>query len=507
MSSKKRLLAVDLGASGGKCFVGTFGKGHFAMDEIHRFDHESATFFLADSAGKVTERTHWNDTLIYAEIIKGLQACRRQVAPELDSIGIDTWGADAQWISADGETLGKLYGYRDHRLDNMVEALCKRISAEQVYRITGIHFQPFNLSNQLLWFVLNRNDLLKAAVKVLPVPSLLNYYLGGCTHIDSTWASVTQLMDARRNRWSRTMLRAIGMPLKLLPEIVPPGTRLGELRAPLAASLGLNAVPIMAVGSHDTASAFAAAPVADTREALIISSGTWSLIGRLVPRPVTTPDAHAANLSNEGGIGNTRLLRNCMGSWIVQELLRVWEAADGQRMPWAEVDRLQAAAAPFAAFIDPDDGGFYNPPDMEAAIREYLARTGQKVPEGRGAMLRLVYESLALKYRAVNETLDVVTRRPSRVVHIVGGGCNNELLNQFTADALGLPVLAGPREATAVGNLMVQALGLGLIASLTDAQPLIRDAFPIKSYTPGDRAPWDAAYARFRSLGAGVHMG
>ena len=334
------------------------------------------------------------------------------------------------------------------------------------------------------------------------MPALLNFYLGGCTQIDSTWASVTQLMDARRNRWSRTLLNAIGVPGRLLPEIVPPGTRIGALREPLAASLGLDAAPILAVGSHDTASAFAAAPVEDPREALIISSGTWSLIGRLVPHPVTTPEARAANLSNEGGIGNTRLLRNCMGSWIVQELLRVWEAADGQRLSRAEVDRLQAGAPPFAAFIDPDDPGFFNPPDMEAAIRGFLARTGQPAPAGRGAILRLVYESLALKYRTVNETLNVVTKRPARVVHIVGGGCGNVLLNQFTADALGLPVLAGPREATAVGNLMVQALGLGILGSLAGAQPLIRAAFPIASYTPGARAPWDGAYTRFRRLGA-----
>jgi rhamnulokinase len=502
MSRDRRLLAVDLGASGGKCFVGTFGEGRFAMEEIHRFAHESVTFHLADVAGTVTERTHWNDTAIYGEIIKGLQGYRRQYGASLASIGIDTWGADAQWISADGESLGKLYGYRDHRLDHMVEALCRRIPAEKVYAITGIHFQPFNLSNQLLWFVLNRPDLLKAAVKVLPVPALLNFYLGGCTQIDSTWASVTQLMDARRNRWSRTLLNAIGVPGRLLPEIVPPGTRIGALREPLAAALGLEVAPILAVGSHDTASAFAAAPVEDPREALIISSGTWSLIGRLVPHPVTTPEARAANLSNEGGIGNTRLLRNCMGSWIVQELLRVWEAADGQRLSWAEVDRLQAGAPPFAAFIDPDDPGFFNPPDMEAAIRRFLARTGQPAPAGRGAILRLVYESLALKYRTVNETLNVVTKRPARVVHIVGGGCGNVLLNQFTADALGLPVLAGPREATAVGNLMVQALGLGILGSLAGAQPLIRAAFPIASYTPGARAPWDGAYTRFRRLGA-----
>ena len=498
MNTTKRLLAVDLGASGGKCFVGTFADDGFRMDEIHRFAHESVTLYLADRTGEVAERTYWNDTAIYGEIIKGLQSYRRQCGDQLDALGIDTWGADAQWISADGESLGKLYGYRDHRLDRMVEVLCARLAPEKIYAITGIHFQPFNLSNQLLWFALNRPELLKVAVKLLPVPALLNYGLGGCTAIDSTWASVTQVMDARRGKWSAMILRALKIPARVMPDIVAPGTVIGAVRPQLAASLGLNAAPIVAVGSHDTASAFAAAPVKEPREALIISSGTWSLIGRLVPRPITSPEARAANLSNEGGIGNTRLLRNCMGTWIVQELLRVWEGADGQRMSWAEVDRLQAEAVPLAAFIDPDAPDFYNPSNMETAVRAFLARTNQSAPAGRGALLRLVYESLALKYRQVNEMLDTVTGRPAKVVHIVGGGSGNVLLNQFTADSLGLPVLAGPREATAVGNLMVQAVGMAVIADLSQAQPLIRQAFPITAYTPGDRTAWNAAYLRFR---------
>ncbi|NLF23083.1 MAG: rhamnulokinase [Lentisphaerae bacterium] len=500
MTAGKRLLAIDLGASGGKCFVGTFSADGFQMEEIHRFDHGGVSFFLADRGGAVTERTHWNDTAIYAEIIRGLHAYRRQFGPHLDALGIDTWGADAQWISADGESLGRLYGYRDHRLDGIVEELCRLIPPEKVYAITGIHFLPFNLSNQLLWFIRNRPELLKAAVKVLPVPTLLNYYLGGCTEVDSTWASITQLMDARRARWSPTMLRALKIPARVLPGIVAPGTAIGALRPPLAESVGLAPARIVAVGSHDTASAFAAAPVQDTRDALIISSGTWSLIGRLVARPVTSPAARAANLSNEGGIGNTRLLKNCMGTWIVQELLRVWETADGQRMPWAEVDRLQAAAPPFGGFIDPDDRGFFNPANMEQAILAYLSRTGQPAPSGRGALLRLVYESLALKYREINATLNTVTGLPARVVHIVGGGCGNVLLNQFTADALGLPVQAGPREATAVGNLMVQAVGLGLLPNLPAALPLIRQTFPITVYNPQSPGVWDAAYQRFRAV-------
>ena len=498
--TEKRLFAVDLGASGGKCFAGSFDVGGFRMEEVHRFAHEGVSFFLPDRNGAVTERTCWDDTHIYQQIIRGLQAFRRNVGNRLDAIGIDTWGADGQFFSADGEMLGKMYCYRDHRLDRMVAEVQARMDARRIYEITGIHFQPFNVSNQLLWFLTNRQDLRKAGVRYLPVPTVFNYYLGGCTQVDSTFASVTQLMDARRRQWSGPILKALGIPRKLLPEIVDPGTRIGCLQSPLAAALGLNAADIVAVGSHDTASAFAAAPVKNPGRALIISSGTWSLVGRLVRRPVTTDAALAANLSNEGGIGNTRLLKNCMGPWIVQELLRGWAVTDGKRMAWDEVTRLAAAAPAFAMLIDPDDASFYNPADMEKAIRAFLARTQQPAPADRGAVLRCVYESLALKYRVVNAQIEAVTGAPTEVVHIVGGGSRNTLLNQFTANAMGVRVLAGPEEATAIGNLMVQAMGIGIIPDLAQAQPLIRAAFPIQEFTPADTAVWQVAAESFQRL-------
>lgn len=497
---EKRLLAVDLGASSGKCFVGCFGAGGFSLEEVHRFAHEGVSFFLPDRTGAVTERTCWDDTHIYNEIVKGLQAFRRNVGPRLDALGVDTWGADGHFFSADGDMLGKIHCYRDHRLDNMCAEVQARMDARRLYDITGIHFLPFNVSNQLLWFVTRRKELLKASVRYLPVPSLFNYYLGGCTAVDSTFASVTQLMDARRRQWSTPVLKALGIPRKLLPEIVDPGTRIGKLHAPLAESLGLNAADLVAVGSHDTASAFAAAPVRSHSRALIISSGTWSLLGRIVRRPITTEAAQAHNLSNEGGIGNTRLLKNCMGTWIVQELLRGWTAADGRRMEWGEVTRLAEQAPAFAALIDPDSSDFYNPPDMEKAIRAWLAKTGQPAPVDRGGLLRLAYESLALKYRYVNSQIEQVTGTATEVVHIVGGGCRNDLLNQFTANALGVKVQAGPEEATAVGNLMVQALACEILPDLASAQPLIRAAFPIRDFRPSDPQAWEAAWATFQGF-------
>jgi len=498
--STKRFLAVDLGASGGKCFAGEFAQGAFAMQEIHRFAYECVSFHLPDGAGRSVERMVWDDTLIYAHILNGLRAYRREVADILDAIGIDTWGADGQFVTADGDLLGKVYAYRDHRLDKMIAQVKARIPAERIYAITGIHFQPFNVSNQILWFLQNRRHLLVPGVRYLPIPTLFYYYLGGSIKVDSSWASVTQLMDAKSKTWSGEILDKLGIPPGVLPEIVAPGAVIGKLHGKIAAGIGLNAASLVAVGAHDTASAFAAAPVDDPRAALIISSGTWSLVGKLVPEPITTARALAANLSNEGGIGNIRLLKNCMGGWLVHELRRAWRDADGKEMEWAALYAQAQAAAPFAALVDPDDAGFYNPADMEKAFVEYCRKTGQPAPATRGGLVRMAYESLALKYRMINEDICAVCGQRTSRVHIVGGGSQNELLNQFTADALGLPVLAGPVEATAVGNIMVQAMGLGVIRSLRDSLPIIKKAFPIREYQPTNTVAWDRAYARFRKL-------
>ena len=496
----KRLVAVDLGASGGKCFAGTFQDGGFAMQEIHRFGHEGVSFFRADRTGSVSERTFWDDVFIYRNIVTGLRTFRREVSDQLDSIGIDTWGADGHFFSADGDMLGNVYCYRDHRLDNMIDVLKTRVDARRIYDLTGIHFQPFNLSNQLLWFMENRRELLLPGCFFLPVPSLFYYYLGGIRQVDSTWASVTQLMDARKKEWSAEVLDALGVPREIMPEIVEPGKVVGELLAPLADSIGINRAKLTAVGAHDTACAFAAAPVDKPEEALIISSGTWSLVGKLIPEPITSDAAMAANVSNEGGIGNIRCLKNCMGTWLAQELRRIWTVEDGKPTAWDDLSELASDAPAFGPLIDPNDDCFYNPPDMAKAIIDYCRRSGQTPPAGRGEMLRTVYESLAFRYRLANEEICGVTDTTSKVVHIVGGGSQDGLLNQFTADSLGMSVLAGPIEATAVGNFVVQALGLGIIGSMHDAMPIIKQTFPIEEYKPLDTEAWDRDYERFRRI-------
>ncbi len=382
MQTHAKVLAMDLGASGGKCFAGVFDEGGFALREVHRFSHEPSTLHIADRTGRVEERSYWDDLLISRNLVEGLRAYRREIGGTADSVGIDTWGADGVFVTEDGVFLGPMYCYRDHRLDGMIEVVKSKMDPTRLYEITGIHFQPFNVSNQLLWFMTNRGDLVRRGVRFLPAPTFFGYCLGGVTAVDSSWASVTQLMDARRRKWSREVLRALSIPARIMPRIVAPGTVVGELRAGLAESIGLNPAPIIAVGAHDTASAFAAAPVSKAASALIISSGTWSLIGKLLPRPLTSPEAMAANMSNEGGIGNVRFLKNCMGTWLVQELRRAWRARDGREMNWEELNRLTEQGRPFAASIDPDDRGFFNPQNMESAIVDFCRRTGQEPPGG-----------------------------------------------------------------------------------------------------------------------------
>jgi rhamnulokinase len=495
-----RILAVDLGASGGKCFAGSFEHGRFTLKELRRFSHEAVTFHAAHADGSLEERAVWDDVLLHSNVIAGLRTYGREVGPVLDSVGIDAWGADGAFVTEEGVPLGPMYAYRDHRLDSMIEQVKSRMDARRLYGITGIHFQPFNVSNQLLWWMLNRRGLVRKGVRFVPAPTLFSYWLGGVTDVDSSWASITQLMDCRTHAWSAEVLQALGIPEWIMPGILEPGTVTGRLHAPVAEAAGVSRAMLVAVASHDTASAFAAAPVSDVEGALILSSGTWSLIGKLIPEPNTGTEAMEANISNEGGIGNTRFLKNCMGMWIVQELRREWRNHDGREMGWDEISGLAMRAVPFAALIDPDDPSFYNPPSMERAISEYCRKNGQTAPTDRGALLRAVYECLALKYRVTAELISRISGRPNTAVHVVGGGSRNDFLNQMTADALGLPVTAGPVEATAVGNAMVQALGSGVISGMADALPMIRAAFPIRDFKPSNHGPWAAAYGKFKAL-------
>jgi rhamnulokinase len=494
------VMAVDLGASGGKCIAGIFEGGRMRVEDVHRFTHEAESFYLPDESGRVSERTYWDDTYLYRNVLLGLHSFRRNVSERLDSIAVDTWGTDGQLVTADGDVIGKVYCYRDHRLDVMNEEIKRRIAPLRIYGITGIQFETYNVSAQLLWLALHRKDLLLPGATFLPMPAIFSYYLSGRKKIDSSWASVTQLMDVRKRTWSDEVLRALGIPAAIMPDIVHPGTVIGSLTEELASVLRLNRARVVAIASHDTACAYAAAPVGKGETALIISSGTWSLVGRLLDEPITSEEALNARLTNEGGIDSIRFLTNCMGTWPVQELRRQWRREDGKEMSWEEITSLLEKATPFTAFIDPDDGAFYNPAEMEHAIVAFCRETGQRVPKDRGEILRVVFESLALKYRKVNDDISRICSRPSTVVHIVGGGCRNEPLNQFTADAVGLDVVAGPEEATALGNIMVQAHAAGIVDDIGEVAECVEEGCEIRRYAPRHRKAWETAYGRFGAM-------
>ncbi|MFW6153864.1 MAG: rhamnulokinase [Planctomycetota bacterium] len=492
--ASKAFVAVDLGASGGKVFVGAFGGG-FDLREVHRFDNGGISTWGVAADGTVTEKIYWDVLHSFNQMVIGLRKAADAAEAPIESIGIDIWAADAGLLNAHGELLSPVYCYRDHRLDDVPDELFKILSPRELFDISGIPSQPFYLLNQLFWLKRNRPDLLALTARVVPIGSLLQYHLCGSTAAEQTWMAVQRLTAAGTAEYDDRLLEAAGVDRSILPEVVAPGTTVGTLRGELAEETGLGPCKVVATKMHDTACAFTAAPVADHRTGLIISSGTWSLVGRILDEPLVTDAVFEGRLANEGVRGDVRLLRNVMGTWPVQQLREAWMRQDGREIPWDEIVELAEAARPLAALVDVDDQAIYNPADMEAAIRDQISRTGQAQPEGRGGLLRAVYEGLALKVREVNAFLQQATGDTHEVIHVVGGGARNALLNRFIADATGLPVQAGPYEATCIGNILVQAVAAGQFPDTQAARAVVDAALPVETVEPGDSSCWDAAAA------------
>ena len=489
MSKAMAFVAVDLGASGGKVSVGTFDNGTFSLHDVHRFSNGGISVWAHGPSGAI-EKTYWDDLALFAEIVEGLRKAGLASKAPIASIGIDTWGADAALLNRHGESLGPVYCYRDHRLDTIREELFERISARELFDLSGIPSQPWYLINQLFWLGKHRPEMLGVVDAVLPIASVFQYYLCGAKAAEQTFMAVQQLCTVGTASYNERLLQAAGIPKHILPEVVPPGTILGTLRPELVAATGLAGCKVVAVKTHDTASAYTAAPVSDRSKSLIISSGTWSLVGKLMDKPLVNQTAFAGLLANEGVEGDVRLLRNVMGTWPVQQLRDAWSKADGKELSWDEIVRLSGSAKPLATVIDMDDPALYNPADMETAIRAQIHRSGQQDPAGRGELVRAVYEGLAIKVAQINRLIEQATGTKHEVVHIVGGGARNALLNQFIADATGLPVQAGPYEATCIGNILVQAVACGAVESLPAAQRLVSDSLPTVKYAPSRQHDW-----------------
>ena len=485
-SAPLRLASVDIGAESGRVHVGTFDGSHLSLVDIHRFANVPVT---------VAGTRHWDVLRLFGEIAAGIRAAG--LAGPLASVGIDTWGVDFGLLDTRGRLLANPVHYRDRRTEGMVEAASAIVPREQIYATTGIQFMPINTLYQLLSMVRANDPLLGQAERLLMMPDLFGYFLSGSAVGEYTNASTSQCLDAGTRDWARPMLDRFAIPTALFPEIVDPGTVLGPLRAELADSAGLAGTRVIAPGTHDTASAVVGTPIASPSTAFL-SSGTWSLIGLEVPAPVISPASLAANLTNEGGVAGTiRLIRNVVGLWLVQESRHArWPAGDG---PSYEVLASTAEGAPaFTAFIDPDDERFLRPGDMPAHVRAFCSETGQPVPDDVPTVIRVILESLALRYAAVIDQLAAAVDRPITSVHVVGGGSNHQLLCRLTAGATGLPVRAGPVEATALGNIAVQAIAAGELASVAEARELIARSTPSVTYDP--QGEWVEARARYAAI-------
>jgi rhamnulokinase len=433
----------------------------------------------------------------------GLAKAVHEHEGELATIGVDTWGVDFGLLDRAGHLIGNPYHYRDSRTDGMVEQAFDIVPREEIFEQTGIQFMQLNSLFQLLAMARQKAPTLEIAETLLMMPDLFNYWFTGQKGCEYTDASTSQCFDMGRGGWASSLLEKLGLPAHIFPEIIQPGTELGPLLPGIAAEIGLEQkLAVIAPGSHDTASAVAGVPVAESDKGSFayISSGTWSLMGTETATPVINEKSLAYNFTNEGGVQQTiRLLKNIMGLWLVQECRRTW-AQQGDELSYDDLTRMASAALPFSALVEPDDSTFLAPGDMPARLRDFCMRTGQPPPETQGAFVRCALESLALKYRWVVEKLEALTGRSITVIHIVGGGTKNRLLNQFTADATGRPVVTGPVEATAIGNILMQMLAVGQISSLSEGRELVRRSFSVETYQPQNEAAWTEAYQRYLEI-------
>ncbi len=491
-------LAADLGASSGRVVAGLFDGSQLSLEEVYRFDNGGVV-----AAG----RMQWDLLNQWQHILRGLRAAGGLYSGRVASVGVDTWGVDFALLGRNDELLGNPYHYRDQRTAGIFDAAFTIVPREEIFAATGLQFMEFNTLYQLLAMKLQNSPLLEMAESLLLMPDLFHWLLTGIKANEFSNASTTQFYDPTSRSWARELLGRFGLPTEILGQLAQPGTLLGPIQSGVADDTNLAGVEVILPGTHDTASAVAAVPAAskpgERPDWCYISSGTWSLMGVETPEPIITPRCYELNFTNEGGIGGTtRVLKNITGLWLVQECRRNWKQS-GREYGWEELIRRAGETPPLLSLVNPDDPLFIAPNDMPAAICDYCARTGQIVPQSEGAVIRAALESLALRYRMVLGYLEELIGGQINTIHIVGGGTQNRLLCQMTADATNRRVVAGPVEATAIGNLMMQAVARGAIGSIAEAREVIRHSFAVQVYKPKLPQAWADAYSRFERLVAG----
>lgn len=486
-----RYIAVDLGAESGRLIAGQIDGDRLSLEEAYRFPNGGV---------QVLGSLHWDVLYLFNEIKQGLRQMSRQYGQDFASLGVDTWGVDYALLDRDGHLIGNPHCYRDARTEGMLEEAFKHLSRQEIFEQTGgIQFLSINTLYQMLSMAVNKSAQLDRVATFLMMPDLFNYWLTGRKACEFTDATTTQFYNSLTGSWATGVLETLGIPTNIFPEVIMPGTEVGPLLPEIAQEVGLASVPVIAPASHDTASAVVAVP-GEGENFVWLSSGTWSLLGGISDRPILSPEALAYNFSSYGGAGGACLpWKNIMGLWLVQECRRLWARA-GQELSYEELAHLAAEAQPFTAIVEPDHPAFLAPGNMPEAIQAFCGETGQTVPQTKGEIVRTALEGLALKYRWGVDKLEILLGHPFEAIHVVGGGSQNALLCQFTADATQLPVIAGPVEATAIGNIAVQAVATGELASLDEARQLIRRSFEVVTYEPGDSSGWDAAYEEFTKL-------
>ena len=493
--AQKSYLAIDMGASSGRHVVGHFDGSKLSLEEVYRFENGPV-----DIAGSL----FWDFPGQWAHVLEGLRAAGSRLGNRISSVGVDTWGVDFGLLGRGDVLLGNPYHYRDSRTDGMLEKAFSIVSREEIFQNTGLQFMQLNTLYQLLAMKLSRSPLLDVAETLLMVPDLFHWLMTGRKCNEFTEATTSQFFNPTKGDWATELLGKFDLPTDILGTIEQPGANLGPLKSGLAAETGLGSAQVILPGSHDTASAVMAVPAASAAGAApdwcYVSLGTWALMGVESPRPVVNDQVMKLNFTNEGGVAGTyRLLKNIAGLWLIQECRRVWNQA-GRDWDWEDLNKLSAAARPLVSFVDPDDRRFLAPTDMPEAIRSFTKETSQPVPEDEGAVLRCALDSIALKFRQVLGMCEELSGAPIKTIHIVGGGTRNRQLCQAAADACGRLVVAGPVEATATGNVMMQAVAAGDVASVAEAREVIRNSFAVEQYEPNDTAAWDDAYGRFTTL-------
>ena len=485
----RNFLAFDLGASSGRAILGTISENRLSLKEVHRFDNQMV---------EINGSFYWNIFSLFGELKTGLKKCIHDFGIQPESVGVDTWGVDIALLDRNGMIVGLPYAYRDPRTDTAMEEVFKLVPKKELYKLTGIQFMQFNTLFQLHAYKRDNSPQLEIATDILFMPDAFGYLFSGVKKNEFSVASTSQFLKPGKLEYEQKLFDAIGLDSSMMQELVLPGTVIGTLKPEIQKETGSSAIPVVAVAAHDTASAIASVP-ATGRNWAYISSGTWSLMGIESDHPLISEEIQMLNFTNEGGVeGTTRFLKNIMGLWLLQECRRIWFAR--HNYSWPEMVEMSLKAQPFKCLIDPDDHDFLNPGDMPAAITAYCQKTGQQVPESHGEFIRTIFESLALKYRATLDAIRAVSPNKIEKIHIIGGGANNELLCQYTSNATNLPVYAGPTEATAIGNIMMQAKALGAVSSLADIRSMIFDSFETKIFYPQNHENWDTPYQRFKTI-------